>query len=116
MTKKQSANKFIDFYRRSGILKAMANNENVEYTANLARIDVSEREKASLGEQLSKIIGYIDKLKKLNTDNIEPMRGLHTERDVRREDKAKISGVKEDILNNSPLREGDYFKIPKVIE
>jgi len=94
----------------------MVDKKNVEHVANLARIEISEEEKASLGGQLSKIIGYIDKLKELNTDNVEPMRGLHTERNVTREDKAKDSGAKEDILSSSPLREGDYFKIPKVIE
>lgn len=94
----------------------MANEKNVEHTANLARIKISEEEKVSLEVQLSKIISYIDKLKELDTGNVEPMREPFTERNVCREDKSRLSGAKEDILSNAPLREGDYFKIPKVIE
>ena len=90
--------------------------EIVEYVANLARIKVASGEKDSLGEQLSKIIGYVDKLKELDTKGVEPMRGLHTPKNVFREDKVIPSVYREDILKNSPLREGDYFKIPKVIE
>ena len=94
----------------------MADEKDVERVAKLARIEISESEKESLKNQLSKIIGYIDKLKEVNTEGIEPLRGLHAKRNVFREDKASSSSSKEDILKNSPLRKGNYFKIPKVLE
>jgi len=94
----------------------MISKKEVEYVAKLAKIEISEKEKESLGEQLSKILDYIDKLKELNVEGIEPMREVGESKDVLREDQARVSGAKEDILNNAPLREGDYFKIPKVIE
>ena len=94
----------------------MISKKEVEYVAKLAKIEISEKEKEFLGEQLSKILDYIDKLKELNVEGIEPMREVGESKDVLREDKARASGAKEDILNNAPLREGDYFKIPKVIE
>ena len=90
--------------------------EIVEYVASLARIRVTSEEKGPLGEQLSKIIGYVDKLKEADTEGVEPMRGLYSPKNVFREDKVIPSVYREDILKNSPLREGDYFKIPKVIE
>lgn len=94
----------------------MTDKEIVEYVANLARIKVTSREKSFLGEQLSKIIGYVDKLKELNVEGVEPMRGLHVSKNIFREDKAIPSTCQEDILKNSPLQEGNYFKIPKIIE
>jgi len=93
----------------------MADRKSVEYVANLARIRITSEEKDSLGEQLSKIIGYIDKLKELDVEGVEPLRGASISRDVFREDKVIPSNCREDILKNSPSREGDYFKIPKVI-
>lgn len=90
--------------------------KTVEYVANLARIDLAEAEKKPLIEQLSKILSYVDKLKELNTDSVEPMRNLHEAQDVLREDEAKPSAQSKRILENSPLCEGDYFKIPKVLE
>jgi len=94
----------------------MPNEKQVEYVASLARIGVSSDEAESLVSQLSKILGYIDKLKELNVDNVEPMRGPSLKNNIFREDEAKDCGVQEDILKNAPSREGNYFKIPKVIE
>ncbi|MDP2922202.1 MAG: Asp-tRNA(Asn)/Glu-tRNA(Gln) amidotransferase subunit GatC [Candidatus Omnitrophota bacterium] len=94
----------------------MVDKEIVEYVANLARIQVSEEEKEFLSGQLSKILGYIDKLKELDVEKVEPMRGLHLEKNIFRKDEVRISGLNEDILKNAPSREGDYFKVPKIIE
>jgi len=94
----------------------MADKKDVEYVANLARIKITPQQESSLEEQLSKIIGYIDKLKELDVTGVKPSRGAHITRDVFREDKAIPSQAREEILKNSPSREGDYFKIPKVIE
>ncbi len=92
------------------------NKENVEYVAKLARIKITSQEKEALSEQLSKIIGYIDKLKELDVEGVEPLRGLHIPENIFREDKAIPSTSRDDILKNSPSRENDYFKIPTVIE
>ena len=94
----------------------MVDKKKVEYVANLARIEVSSDEIDSLGEQFTKIINYIDKLNELDVDGVEPMRGLHPESGRFREDKVKKIFERVAILKNIPVREGDYFKIPKVIE
>ena len=90
--------------------------KTVEYVAGLARINLADSEKEPFSQQLSKILDYIDKLKQLDTENIEPLRNLHQSRDVLRKDQAKPSDRRDKILKNSPLSEADYFKIPKVIE
>ncbi|MBD3264690.1 MAG: Asp-tRNA(Asn)/Glu-tRNA(Gln) amidotransferase subunit GatC [Candidatus Omnitrophica bacterium] len=94
----------------------MSKKKIVEYVSELARIRIDPQEKECLGNQLSRIIDYIDKLKELDAEDVIPMRGLHIERNVFREDKAGSFESKKSILDNAPLREGDYFKIPKVIE
>ena len=94
----------------------MVDKKQVEYVANLARIEILASEAEYLGGQLSKILGYIDKLKELDVDNVAPMRGLNMQNNIFRNDEVKASDTKETILENSPQREGDYFKIPKVIE
>jgi aspartyl-tRNA(Asn)/glutamyl-tRNA(Gln) amidotransferase subunit C len=94
----------------------MVDKKIVEYVARLARIKISEEEKEFLSGQLSKILTYIDKLKQLNLDNVEPMRTPHPEQNVLRQDEAKISALAGDILENAPGRQDNYFKIPKVIE
>lgn len=88
----------------------------VEYIGELAKIYLNEEEKVFLGEQLSKIISYISKLQELNVEDIEPMRGALFEENVFREDLVEQSGCWQDILNNAPLTENNFFKIPPVIE
>jgi aspartyl-tRNA(Asn)/glutamyl-tRNA(Gln) amidotransferase subunit C len=94
----------------------MVDKKTVEYVSGLARIAISQESKEYLARQLSKILDYIDKLKEIDTDRVEPMREVFSQGDVFRADQAEAFGDRERILDNVPLREGDYFKIPKVIE
>jgi len=94
----------------------MIDKKIVEYIAQLARVKIDEEEKEFLGVQLSKILGYIDKLKELNVENITPTRGAFFENNVVREDTVVDSQRREYILKNAPETSDRYFKIPKVIE
>jgi aspartyl-tRNA(Asn)/glutamyl-tRNA(Gln) amidotransferase subunit C len=88
----------------------------VEHIANLARIEINEEEKKFLGEQLSKILDYIDKLKELKVEDIEPTRGTFFEENVLREDISCPSENFKEILKNACHLTQNHFKIPKVIE
>lgn len=94
----------------------MVDKKAVEYIAKLARIEVNDEEKSFLSLQLSKIIGYIDKLKKVDTKGIKPMRSLSPSQSLLREDKVKTNLAKDDILKNAPARLDNFFKIPNVIK
>jgi aspartyl-tRNA(Asn)/glutamyl-tRNA(Gln) amidotransferase subunit C len=93
----------------------MIKKEMVEYIAKLAKIEINEEESKFLSSQLSKIIGYVDKLKEVDTKEVEPMRGLHSGKGLTRPDQAEASPAREDILKNAPDSSDNFFKIPKVI-
>lgn len=46
---------------------------DIDYVANLARIELSEEEKAKLGGQLDDILGYFEKLNAVDVSGVEPM-------------------------------------------
>jgi len=94
----------------------VADRKDVKYVANLAKIKIVSEQETSLEEQFSKIIGYIDKLKELDVEGVQPSRAVHIVRDVFREDKVVPSDCREEILKNSPSLENGYFKTPKVVE
>jgi aspartyl-tRNA(Asn)/glutamyl-tRNA(Gln) amidotransferase subunit C len=94
----------------------MVDKTTVEYVARLSRLKIAPEQTEYLAGQLSKILAYIDKLKELDVSSVEPMRGLNLSHNVFRQDVPKPSSARQDILSNAPQREGDYFKIPKVIE
>lgn len=94
----------------------MVDKEAVEHIAKLAKIEIKDQESRFLSLQLSKIIDYIDKLKEVDTKEVEPMRGLYPEQPLMREDKVKDNPAKAAILKNAPACLDDFFKIPQVLK
>jgi len=94
----------------------MVDKKTVEHVAKLARIEISEAQKEYLCGQLSKILDYIDQLKKVDVEGVEPLRGLRLESGPMRPDEPRDSQAQADILANAPAQENHCFKVPKVIE
>ncbi|MEK7749972.1 MAG: Asp-tRNA(Asn)/Glu-tRNA(Gln) amidotransferase subunit GatC [Planctomycetota bacterium] len=90
--------------------------KTIEYIANLSRIELSDQEKEVFIHQLSDILSYIEKLNKLNTEDIKPMAYSINTTNVFREDKLEPPISIEDALINAPSTMGVFFKVPKVIE
>lgn len=90
--------------------------DDVEYVARLARIELAEEEKNLLISQLNSILGHIEKLNELDTEGVEPTFHVLDVRNVFREDEVRPSLPAEEILKNAPARDGDFFKVPKIIE
>ena len=86
----------------------------VEYVAKLARLTLSEQEKRTYAEQLDKIIGYFDQLKTLDTTGIEPMSHALPLNNVMRADDVEAFPERESLLAMAPIREGDFFRVPKI--
>jgi len=90
--------------------------EDVEYVANLARIQLTEEEKDTLTSQLSSILHHIEKLNELDIEGVEPTFHVLDVTNVFREDEVRPSLPSEETLKNAPARDGDFFKVPKIIE
>jgi aspartyl-tRNA(Asn)/glutamyl-tRNA(Gln) amidotransferase subunit C len=90
--------------------------ETVEYVAHLARIELKPKELEKLSGQLQDIINFIDKLKKLDVNNINPTTHILPLENVFREDTVRVSLAVDKVLMNAPGREGNFFSVPKVIE
>ncbi len=89
---------------------------NVEHLARLARLDLSEAEKERMRLQLGAILTYIDKLRQLNTDGVEPTSHAIPMVNVMREDDLRPGLPREEMLANAPEREGDFVRVPRIIE
>lgn len=90
--------------------------KDVEYIANLARLEFKEEEKEKFTEQFNRILEYMDKLNELDTSNVEPLYHVIDLKNVFREDVVKPSYPREEILKNAPSRTEYFFKVPKVIQ
>ena len=88
----------------------------VEHVARLARLDLSDSEKERMRSQLDAILTYIDKLRQLNTDNVEPTSHAIPMVNVMREDEVRPCFATEEMLANAPEREGNFVRVPRIIE
>jgi len=96
----------------------MIKKEEVEKIAQLARLGLSSEEVTKLQTELSKIFGYIDKLKELKTDKVEPVSHPFNIRNVMRPD-AKRSGKRAEsskLLEAGPTTKDQYLKVKAVLK
>mgnify|MGYP001352562921 FL=1 len=85
--------------------------------ANLAKIELNEKEIEEYSKDLSNILSWMDELKKVDVKGIEPVTSVNDNKLFEREDLEFEDKVeKEEILLNAPDKNENYFKVPKVIE
>ena len=89
--------------------------EMVKYVAHLARIELSPKELEKLSVQLKDILGFIDKLKKIDIKDINPTSHILPINNVSREDRSGESLSCDKALNNAPRRVKNFFGVPKII-
>ena len=92
---------------------------DVEKIAELARLELTTEETDLFTEQLSSIIGYVEKLNELDTGDVQPMShcvptGGDTEYALR-DDQVRPSLGQTLALENAPDTEAGYFRVPRVI-
>lgn len=90
--------------------------EQVEHVAKLARLAVTDEEKALFGRQLSSILTYVETLNRVDTAHVEPTAHVVPMQNVLREDTVKPSLSRDDALANAPDSEDGCFRVPKIIE
>ncbi len=90
--------------------------EEVEHIAELARLELTEEEKARYREQLSDILDYAARLQMLDTSQIPPTSTVLAKRTILRPDVAVQGLSPEDVLKNAPNAEQNQFRVPPVFE
>lgn len=90
--------------------------EDVEHIARLARLGLREEEKHSLRGELEAILGYVEKLRSLPTEAVEPS-DAHLDRAAAlREDHVTNRPRADELLAGAPDREETFFRVPRIIE
>lgn len=90
--------------------------EEVNYVANLARLQLTEEETESLAEDMNSILDYMSTLEEVDTSNVEPLEHVIDLEFRFRNDKADEPLSHDDALKNAPDADTDYFRVPRVIE
>lgn len=90
--------------------------EDLKNVAVLSRLAIAEDKADGYIAQMDAILSYMDNLSEINTDAVKPTTYALPMENVFREDVVKPSFDRELALSNAPLKEGGYFKVPRVLE
>ena len=89
--------------------------KDVRKVAQLARLDLPDNQIATYTEQLEKILAYVAQLEEIDTTNVKPTTRAVEVVNVTRTDEVSATTVREELLNLAPKREGDFFRVPKIL-
>ncbi len=94
----------------------MISREEVQHVARLARLHLTDEEAERMREQLDAILAYIDKLRELDVEGVEPTAHAVPLVNVMRDDVLVPCLPQEQALANAPDRAGEFFRVPRIIE
>lgn len=88
--------------------------ETIKKISTLAHLSLPEALISTYAERFSSIVTYIEQLKELNTENIQPMSHTTGILGQLRKD-SPITTNPDEIIKAAPERDGKFYQVPRVI-
>lgn len=88
----------------------------VRRLAHLARLRITDDEARLYSGQIAEILSYVEQLQSVNTDGVAPLTHPLDVTNILREDEPRPSLDAERALAAAPQREGDFFRVPPVLD
>lgn len=88
----------------------------VEHVARLARLALDADEKERMRSQLDAILGYIEQLRRVDTEGVEPTAHVLPLVNILREDEVRPSYPVDAMLANAPDAQDGQFRVPRILE
>ena len=89
---------------------------DVRYTADLARLKLTDQEVARFQQQFGDILKLVDTLTKLDVEGVEPTAHPAPVLDIMREDEVEVDLMKDRVLENAPDSALNQIRVPKVVD
>ncbi len=90
--------------------------KTIKHISKLSRISVDDDKAKKLAGDMNSIFDFIEKLKELDTNNVEPLTSVAETTLKLRIDEVKSGNIREQVLKNSPDENEDFFVVPRVVE
>lgn len=87
--------------------------ETIEYVGILAQLELSPEEKKQARQDMGRMLDYIDQLKELDTEGVEPLSHVLSVENVMREDVVTNGDMREALLANAPKEKDGMFTAPR---
>ena len=90
--------------------------KTIEKLASLSKLSFTKEELDLISKDMSKMVDFINQLDEIDTEGVEPLIHLNEEFNNWREDEIREMLDLKEALSNSPIKDGTYFKLPKVLD
>jgi len=90
--------------------------EDIEKISKLARIQLTQEEKALYKQEISNILTWIEQLQDVDIHHISLEDLLPHEQMPERDDHPQMNNTVQDVLKNAPKAQFDMFAVPKMVE
>ena len=90
--------------------------QTIEKVADLARIEIEDKEVDTLIADMNKILTFMEKLNELDTAGVAPLIYMNPEKNIWRQDVEKHEISVTDGLKNAAKHDERFFFVPKIIE
>jgi len=96
--------------------KITVDDKLIDDLSRLAKLQFDKQSSEKMKEDLDTILGFVEKLSEVNTDDVDPLIFMSEEVNVLREDGIANEVSQENALKNAPQKDSDYFKVPTVLK
>lgn len=90
--------------------------ETIAYISALSKLSISPEDMEKAGEDLDRILAYIETMNELDTDGVSPMSHVLPIQNVFREDIVINQDDREELLKNTPVSRDECYVVPKTVE
>lgn len=84
--------------------------------AHLSRLEINDKDAEKTMQDMTEIVEWVEKLKEVDTEGVEPLTTMSFEVNVLRDDVAREHLSHERALLNAPKKDEHYFRVPKVLD
>jgi aspartyl-tRNA(Asn)/glutamyl-tRNA(Gln) amidotransferase subunit C len=93
------------------------NDELLSKLTRLAKLDLDEDQRATVKNDLRRILTMIDKLKEVDVEGVEPLRYITSVENDLRPDEVGDELDRRKVLDNAPDQDedGQFFRVPRVV-
>ena len=92
------------------------NRDVLDKIAHLARLEFDEKDAEKMMQDMTEIVDWVEKLKEVDTEGVEPLTTMSHEVNALREDQIGEHLSHDRALLHAPKKDADYFRVPKVLE
>ena len=87
--------------------------EDVLKLADIAKLELSSEQADALLGDLGKMLGFVDKVRALDLEGVEPLVYMTARENVLRADAPTAARSHADALRGAPGADSDYFRVPR---